>query len=76
LGVFKKPKSEGGKMISPDLAIKILLLVPSVIFFFYSAVYLMLFELNVQPKLSKFYRNTSLVLAGGGAILIALYMII
>jgi hypothetical protein len=76
LGVFKTPKSEGGKMISPDLAIKILLLVPSVIFFFYSAVYLMLFELNVQPKLSKFYRNTSLVLAGGGAILITLYMII
>jgi len=36
----------------------------------------MLFELNVQPKLSKFYRNTSLVLAGGGAILITLYMII
>jgi len=63
-------------MISPDLAIKILLLVPSVIFFFYSVVYLMLFELNVQPKLSKFYRNTSLVLAGGGAILITLYMII
>ena len=63
-------------MISPDLAIKILLLVPAVIFFFYSAVYLLLFELNVQPKLSKFYRNTSLVLAGGGAILITLYMII
>jgi hypothetical protein len=74
--VFKKPKSEGGEMISPDLAIKILLLVPSVIFFFYSAVYLMLFELNVQPKLSKFYRNTSLVLAGGGILLLAIYLMI
>ena len=63
-------------MVSPDLAIKILLLVPSVIFFFYSAVYLMLFELNVQPHLSKMYRNIAFTLLGGGATLLALYMII
>jgi hypothetical protein len=63
-------------MISPGLVIKILLLVPSIIFFFYSAVYLLLFELNVQPSLSKTYRNISITLLGGGAILIALYMII
>jgi len=63
-------------MISPDLAIKILLLVPSVIFFFYSVVYLMLFELNVQPCLLRTYRNISITLLGGGALLITLYMII
>ncbi|ACP55443.1 hypothetical protein [Saccharolobus islandicus] len=63
-------------MVSPALAIKILLLVPAVIFLFYSAVYLLLFELNVQPKLSKFYRNTSLVLAGGGILLLAMYLLI
>nr|CDF47333.1 unnamed protein product [Sulfolobus islandicus] len=63
-------------MISPILAIKILLLVPAVIFFFYSAVYLLLFELNVQPKLSKVYRNLSITLLGGGVLLITLYMVI
>ena len=63
-------------MVSPDLAIKILLLVPSVIFFFYSAVYLLLFELNVQPHLSRTYRNITFTLLGGGAILLTLYMII
>nr|ABE99649.1 hypothetical protein [Sulfolobus islandicus] len=63
-------------MLSPILAIKILLLVPAIIFFFYATVYLMLFELNVQPKLSKFYRNISLILAGGGILLLSLYMII
>jgi hypothetical protein len=63
-------------MISPDLAIKILLLVPSVIFFFYSAIYLLLLELNVQPKLNKFYRNASLVLAGGGVLLLTIYLMI
>ncbi|MEJ2780605.1 hypothetical protein WIW89_06835 [Stygiolobus sp. CP850M] len=63
-------------MISPVLAIKILLLVPSIIFFFYSAVYLILLELNAQPNLSKFFRNISLILAAGGAILLTLYMII
>ena len=63
-------------MVSPDLIIKILLLIPAVIFFFYSAIYLLLFELNVQPSLSKTYRNISITLLEGGAILIALYMII
>jgi hypothetical protein len=63
-------------MISLNLAIKILLLVPSIIFFFYSAVYLLLFELNVQPHLSKMYRNIAFTLLGGSAILITLYMII
>jgi len=63
-------------MISPELVIKILLLIPAVIFFFYSAVYLLLFELNVQPSLSKTYRNISITLLGGGAIFLALYMII
>jgi hypothetical protein len=63
-------------MVSPDLAIKILLLIPAVIFFFYSTVYLLLFELNVQPKLNKFYRNASLVLAGGGVLLLTIYLMI
>nr|ACI15726.1 hypothetical protein [Acidianus hospitalis W1] len=63
-------------MVSPALVIKILLLVPAIIFFFYSAIYLILFELNVQPKLSKFYRNTSLVLAGGGILLLTIYLMI
>jgi hypothetical protein len=63
-------------MISPTLAIKILLLVPAIIFFFYSAVYLLLFELNVQPHLSKMYRNISIALLGGGVTLLTLYMII
>jgi len=63
-------------MISPTLAIKILLLVPTIIFFFYSTIYLLLFELNVQPSLSKTYRNISITLLGGGALLLILYMII
>jgi len=63
-------------MISPTLAIKILLLVPAIIFFFYSTIYLLLFELNVQPSLSKTYRNISITLLGGGALLLILYMII
>nr|CAG38220.1 hypothetical protein [Sulfolobus islandicus] len=63
-------------MVSPTLAIKILLLVPAIIFFFYSVVYLLLFELNVQPKLSKVYRNLSITLLGGGVLLITLYMVI
>jgi hypothetical protein len=63
-------------MISPVLAIKILLLVPAVIFFFFSAVYLLLFELNVQPHLSRTYRNIAFTLLGGGVTLLTLYMII
>nr|ABE99693.1 hypothetical protein [Sulfolobus islandicus] len=56
--------------------LKAFILVPAVIFFFYATVYLMLFELNVLPKLSKAYRNISLILAGGGILLLSLYMII
>jgi hypothetical protein len=63
-------------MVPPELAIKILLIVPAVIFFFYSSVYFALAELNAQPKLSKFYRNASLVLAGGGALLLTVYFMI
>jgi hypothetical protein len=63
-------------MVSPELVIKILLLVPSVIFFFYSAIYLLLFELNVQPKMNKFYRNTSLILTAGGTILLTIYLMV
>ncbi|WP_080514071.1 hypothetical protein [Saccharolobus islandicus] len=63
-------------MISPDLAIKILLLVPAIIFLFYSAVYLLLFELNVQPRLSRTYRNISITLLGGGILFLAIYLMI
>jgi hypothetical protein len=65
-----------GGMVPPELAIKILLIVPAVIFFFYSSIYFALAELNAQPKLSKFYRNASLVLAGGGALLLTVYFMI
>jgi cellobiose-specific phosphotransferase system component IIC len=64
------------EMVPPEVAIKILLLVPSVIFFFYSGVYLMLAELNSQSNLRKFYRLASLVLAGGGGVLISIYLIL
>jgi len=63
-------------MISPTLAIKILSLVPAVIFLFYSAVYLILFELNVQPRLSKFYRNANFTLLGGGLLLLVIYLLV
>jgi len=63
-------------MVPPELAIKILLIVPAVIFFFYSAIYFALAELNIQPKLSKFYRNASIVLSGGGALLLIVYFMI
>lgn len=56
--------------------LKVLTLVPAVIFLFYSAVYLILYELDVQPQLKKFYRNISLVLSGGAILLISLYLII
>jgi hypothetical protein len=59
-----------------DIVIKIMLLVPGIIFLFYSAVYLLLFELNVQPKLARVYRNLSITLAGGGMIFLALYLMI
>jgi hypothetical protein len=47
-------------LVPLELVIKNLLWVPSVIFFFYGAIYLMLAELNIQPKLSRFCRNASL----------------
>ncbi|BBL48318.1 hypothetical protein MJ1HA_2440 [Metallosphaera sedula] len=64
------------EVVDPQVLIKILLLVPAIIFLFYSAVYLVLFELNMQPKLSKMYRNLSIVLAGGGTILLVVYLIV
>ena len=63
-------------MLPFDIVIKIMLLVPGIIFLFYSAVYLLLFELNVQPKLARVYRNLSIILAGGGTIFLALYLMI
>jgi len=63
-------------MVPSELVIKILLIVPAIIFFFYSAIYFMLAELNIQPKLSKFYRNASLVLSGGGVLLLIIYFMI
>jgi len=63
-------------MVPPELAIKILLIVPAVIFLFYSLIYFALAELNVQPKLNKFFRNASLVLAGGGTLLLIIYFMI
>ena len=73
---MKDPNHDIGGMVPPELVVKILLLVPSVIFFFYSAVYLMLAELNIQPKLSRFYRNASLVLSGGGVLLLIVYLMV
>ena len=63
-------------MLPFDIVIKIMLLVPGIIFLFYSAVYLLLFELNVQPKLARVYRNLSIILAVGGTIFLALYLMI
>ncbi|BDB97490.1 hypothetical protein [Saccharolobus caldissimus] len=63
-------------MIIPALVIKILLLVPAIIFLFYAAIYMLLFELNVQPNYSKIYRNISITLLGGGMIFLALYLIV
>ncbi len=63
-------------MLSPTEIIKILLLTPSVIFLFYGTVYLLIYELNTQPKLSKFYRNSSLVLIGGGALLLSIFFVV
>ena len=62
--------------MGPQDVIKALILVPSVIFFFYALVYAILFELKVQPQMSKVYRNLSIVLAGGGAILLVAFIII
>ncbi|ABP96333.1 hypothetical protein HA72_2194 [Metallosphaera sedula] len=63
-------------MIPFEVLIKIMLLIPSIVFLFYSAVYILLFELNVQPSLSKTYRNLSIILIGGGAILLSIYLIV
>jgi hypothetical protein len=63
-------------MLSPSQALKALLLVPAVILIFYGVIYFVLAELNVQPKLNKFYRSASLVLSGGGALLLAIFFMI
>jgi hypothetical protein len=63
-------------MILPQLVIKVLLLVPSVIFIFYGAIYALISEINLQPNLTKFYRNASLVLLGGGVLLLVTYIMI
>ncbi|BAK54524.1 hypothetical protein STK_13115 [Sulfurisphaera tokodaii str. 7] len=63
-------------MIPPEEIIKIFLLIPAIILLFYSIVYLILYELKVQPELCKFYRNFSIILAIFGAIFISLYMVI
>ncbi|QXJ27130.1 hypothetical protein J5U23_02912 [Saccharolobus shibatae B12] len=63
-------------MLPFDIVIKIMLLITTVIFLFYSAVYLLLYELNVQPKLARVYRNLSVILAGGGMIFLAIYLMI
>jgi len=63
-------------MIPPQLAIKVLLLVPSIIFIFYGNIYALTSEINLQPSLTKFYRNASLVLLGGGIALLITYLMI
>jgi hypothetical protein len=63
-------------MIPQQLAIKVLLLVPSVILIFYAAIYALLSEIKIQPNLSKFYRKASFVLLGGGVTLLIAYIMI
>jgi hypothetical protein len=63
-------------MILLQLVIKVLLLVPSVIFFFYGAIYVLMSEMKIQPSLSEFYREASFVLLGGGTVRLAVYMMI
>jgi hypothetical protein len=63
-------------MIPPQLVIKVLLLVPSVIFIFYGAIYAILSEIKIQPNLTKFYRKASFVLLGGGVTLLVTYLMI
>ncbi|BFI75382.1 hypothetical protein [Sulfurisphaera ohwakuensis] len=63
-------------MLSPEEIIKVFLLIPAIIFFFYSIIYMILFELKVQPDYVKFYRNFSIILAVFGAIFLSLYMVI
>ena len=63
-------------MLPPEEIAKIFLLIPATIFLFYSAVYIILYELNIQPHMSKLYRNLSMVLAGGGAVLLVAFIII
>jgi len=63
-------------VIPPPLVIKIFLLVSSVILIFYSVIYTLISKLNLQPSLTKFYRNASLVLLGGGIVLLVTYIMI
>jgi hypothetical protein len=64
------------RMTPPELIIKILLIVPATIFFFYGSIYFVLAELNVQPKLNRFYKNVSLILVGAGTLLLAIYFMV
>ena len=63
-------------MLPPEEIAKIFLLIPAIIFLFYSAVYFILAELGVQPDLSRIYKKISAVLLGGGATLLVAFIII
>ncbi|WP_338601341.1 hypothetical protein V6M85_13840 [Sulfolobus tengchongensis] len=63
-------------MLSPLLAIKILLLVPTIIFFFFSVIYYILYSIKAPGFESIAIRIISFILLGGAAILLSLYLAI
>jgi hypothetical protein len=63
-------------MVLPVLLIKALLLVPSVIFIFYGALYTVLAELGIRNELNKFYRTAGLTLLVIGISLLVVYSIV
>jgi len=60
-------------MVLPELLIKTFLLVPSVIFIFYGALYIVLAELGIRTELNKFYRTAGLTLLVTGISLLVVY---
>ena len=56
--------------------VKIMLLVPAIVFLFYSLVYFVLAELGIQPDLTKAYKKISVVLLAGGVVLLTAFAVV
>jgi glucose uptake protein GlcU len=62
-------------MFLSGLLIKVLLLVPSVIFIFYGVLYTVLAELNVRAESNRFYRTAGLIFLVVGTSLLIIYAV-
>ncbi|MEM4114640.1 hypothetical protein V6M85_13600 [Sulfolobus tengchongensis] len=63
-------------MLSPTVAIKILLIIPAIIFFFFSFVYYILYLAKIPNFDTPSVKIISATLLAGGVLLLSLYLVI